>query len=282
MPADLTDRTVLVTGTTSGIGRPTAEALAARGATVLLGARNPERNAAVVAAIRSTHPNAKVEALDLDVSSFASVRAAAGAILTSGRPLDVLINNAGVANTTALSADGIDLTYATNHLGPFLLTELLLPRLLQSPQGRVVNVASEAHRNVKRVDWALLAPRTEPRKSGFLDYSATKLMNILHAAELARRTTGSRLTVYSLHPGVVASDIWRSIPSPVRWLMKKFMLSNEEGAATSLYCATDPGLATVSGRYYEKSAERYPSRLAQEPALARELWERSARVAGIT
>lgn len=275
------DSSILITGTTSGIGRPTAELLAARGAHVILAARNRARNDEVIAGIRASDPNARVEAIDLDISSLASVRNAAESFLKSGRQLDVLINNAGVANTNALTPDSFDLTYATNHLGPFLLTSLLLPRLLESPQGRVVNVASEAHKSARTVDWSLLERRSTPRKSGFADYAATKLFNILHARELARRTRGTRLTTYSLHPGVVASDIWRSIPGPIQWVMKRFMLTNEEGAATSIWCATDLSLATANGRYYEKCREKEPRRMARNDDLARELWERSELAVGL-
>lgn len=275
MTADLSHRTFLVTGTTSGIGRTTAVALAARGATVLLASRSSVKNQEVVAAIRAQLPAARVEPIDLDLSSFASIRRAADGILSSGRPLDVLINNAGIANTNAMTVDGFDLTYATNHIGPFLLTSLLLPRLLESKDGRVVNVASEAHRKATRIDWTMLERRRAPRRSGFRDYCVTKLMNILHARELARRTEGTTLTTYALHPGVVASDIWRSIPGPVQWLMKRFMLSNEEGAATTLYCATDRDVSLANGRYYDKCNERGASYLGMDRELASELWART-------
>ena len=138
-----------------------------------------------------------------------------------------------------------------------------------------MNVASIGHMQVKRIDWTLLERRTEPRKSGFLDYGITKLMNILHAKELARRLTGTRVTTYALHPGGVKSNIWRSLPRPVQWGLKLFLISNEEGAKTQLYCATAPELAGVSGRYYDKSREVPPSRLADDPPLARELWTRT-------
>ena len=118
----------------------------------------------------------------------------------------------GSAAPSGLSADGFDLTYATNHIGPFLLTSLLLPAIERAPQGRIVNVSSIGHMQVKRIDWTLLERRTEPRKSGFADYAATKLMNILHAKELARRLADTRVTTYALHPGGVKSNIWRALP----------------------------------------------------------------------
>jgi NAD(P)-dependent dehydrogenase (short-subunit alcohol dehydrogenase family) len=125
------------------------------------------------------------------------------------------------------------------------------------------------------MDWSGLERRIRPKKSGFSDYAMTKLMNVLHAKELARRLSGTKVTTYSLHPGAVASNIWRAIPQPLQWLMKRFMLSNEEGARTPLYCATAPELATVSGRFYDKCREVAPNRLAEDEALARELWTRT-------
>ena len=275
MADDLQGRTFLVTGANSGIGRAMVEALAARGGHVVLAARSEERTRPVLDGIRAQRPSAAVEFLQVDVSDLASVRRAAATYLATGRPLDVLVNNAGVGGTNGLSADGFDLTYATNHIGPFLLTSLLLPAIERAPQGRIVNVSSIGHMQVKRIDWTLLERRTEPRKSGFLDYAITKLMNILHAKELARRLTGTRVTTYALHPGGVKSNIWRSLPRPVQWGLKLFLISNEEGAKTQLYCATAPELAGISGRYYDKSREVPPNRLAEDPALARELWTRT-------
>ncbi len=283
MADDLQGRSFLVTGANSGIGRAMVEALAARGGHVVLGARSEERTRPVVEGIRAQRPSAAAEFLRVDVSDLASVRRAAATYLATGRPLDVLVNNAGVGGTNGLSADGFDLTYATNHIGPFLLTSLLLPAIERAPQGRIVNVSSIGHMQVKRIDWTLLERRTEPRKSGFLDYGITKLMNILHAKELTRRLAGTRVTTYALHPGGVKSNIWRALPAPVQWGIKLFLVSNEEGAKTQLYCATAPELAGVSGRYYDKSREVPPSRLAEDPALARELWTRTeGAIASVT
>jgi retinol dehydrogenase 12 len=283
MADDLQGRTFLVTGANSGIGRAMVEALATRGGRVVLAARSEERTRPVLDGIRAQRRSADVEFLQVDVSDLASVRRAASTYLATGRPLDVLVNNAGVGGTHALSADGFDLTYATNHIGPFLLTSLLLPAIERAPQGRIVNVSSIGHMQVKRIDWTLLERRTEPRKSGFADYAATKLMNILHAKELARRLTGTRVTTYALHPGGVKSNIWRALPGPVQWVIKLFLISNEEGAKTQLYCATAPELAGITGRYYDKSREVRPNPLADEPALARELWIRTeSAIASVT
>jgi retinol dehydrogenase-12 len=283
-PADPTDpaagRLVLVTGATSGLGQATVEALAARGGRVVLAARSEPRGRAVIDGILAAHPSAAVEFLHLDLTDLGSVRLAAETFLASGRPLDVLMNNAGVAGTTGLSADGFDLTYATNHIGPFLLTELLRPALELASQGRIVNVSSVGHLQAKGIDWSLLERRTEPRRSGFRDYAVTKLMNVLHAKELARRLDGTRVTSYALHPGGVRSNIWRAVPWPVRWVIRLFLISNEEGARTQLYCATAPELATTTGRYYDKSREAPCNPLAEDPALAAELWRRTEAAVG--
>lgn len=125
------------------------------------------------------------------------------------------------------------------------------------------------------MDWSGLERRTTPKRSTFPDYAMSKLMNVLHAKELARRLAGTSVTTYSLHPGGVASNIWRSVPQPLQWLLKLFLLSNEEGAKTPLYCATAPELSTASGRYYDKCREAQPSPLANDVLLANELWIRT-------
>jgi len=274
--------TFFVTGANSGIGRALVEALAARGetATIVLATRSEERTRPVLTELRARYPAARTQWVHLDVSDLGSVRRAAQTFLATKQPIDVLVNNAGIAGTRRLSKDGFDVTYATNHLGPFLLTNLLLPRLREAPQGRVVNVASNAHFMAGGIDWSVLERRATPKRSGFKDYAVTKLMNVLHAKELARRLAGTRVTTYSLHPGAVASNIWRALPRPVQWIGKLFMLSNKEGARTPLYCATAPELGTTSGRYYYKEREARTSPPAEDAALARELWERTEAITG--
>jgi retinol dehydrogenase 12 len=274
-PSELRGRTFLVTGTTSGIGRAVAEALAAQGGNVVLAARSEERMRPVLDGIRALRPLGAVQFLALDLADLGSVRRAAEQFISGGQSLDVLINNAGVAGVRALSADGFDITYATNHIGPFLFTELLRPLLGRSAQARVVNVSSVAHMQVRSIDWTVLERRSAPGRNGFSDYAVTKLMNVLHAKELARRSAGTGLTTYALHPGGVASNIWRAVPRPVQWILKLFLISNEEGAKTPLYCATDPALATSTGRYYDKCREVPCNPLAHDEPLARELWERT-------
>ncbi len=278
--SDLAGRSFFVTGTNSGIGRSMVEALAARGARVVLAARSEERTRPVLEGIRRLHPSGEAQWLEIDVADLESVRRAAGEYLATGKPIDALINNAGVAGTNGLSPQGFDITYATNHIGPFLLTSLLLPRIRESSQGRIVNVASSAHFSVKQMDWTVLERRTTPRRSGFPDYALTKLMNVLHARELARRLTGTAVTTYAVHPGAVATNIWRALPGPVQWFIKPFMLSNEQGAVPLLYCATAPELSSQTGRYYDRSREVPPNPLAADDNLARELWIRTEAAIG--
>lgn len=277
---DLVGRSFFVTGASSGIGRSMAEALAARGASVVLAARSEERTRPVLEGIRRQFPSSDVQSLQVDLANLDSVRRAAGEYLGSGKPIDVLVNNAGIAGTNGLSPQGFDLTYATNHIGPFLLTNLLLPRIREASQGRIVNVASSAHFSAKQMDWSMLDRRTTPRRSGFPDYALTKLMNVLHAKELARRLSGTAVTTYAVHPGAVATNIWRSLPGPVAWFIKLFMLSNEQGAVPLLYCAAAPELASQTGRYYDRSREIPPSPLAADDNLARELWIRTEAIVG--
>jgi NAD(P)-dependent dehydrogenase (short-subunit alcohol dehydrogenase family) len=164
-------------------------------------------------------------------------------------------------------------------VGPFLLTALLLERLRSSAPARIVNVASAAHYSAAGIDWDAVRRPTRSL-TGMREYSVSKLANVLHAEELSRRLEGSAVTTYSLHPGVIASDIWRRVPWPVRPLMKLRMDSPERGARTSLYCATSPDLADQSGRYYDDCRPRAPG-AAATAALAAELWRRSSEWTGV-
>jgi NAD(P)-dependent dehydrogenase (short-subunit alcohol dehydrogenase family) len=156
-------------------------------------------------------------------------------------------------------------------VGHFLLTELLLDTLKASAPARVVMVASKVHYQAKGVNFDAVHKPTVTR-TALKEYGVAKLSNILFAKELARRLEGTGVTTYALHPGVVASDVWRSVPWPLRGLMKKFMLSTEEGAATTLYCATDPGVANQSGLYYDECKAKEPSSVARDAALAGRVW----------
>jgi len=272
-PAGVSGRTFLITGANTGIGRATAEDLARRGGRVFVACRSAQKGRAAVAEIAAATGNDAVAFLPLDLADLASVRDCVAEFLALEEPLHVLINNAGVAGTRGLTKDGFELGFGINHLGHFALTTALLDRLAASAPARVVTVASDAHYQAKGIDFEAVRKPTASR-TGLREYAVSKLANVLFSAELARRTEGSGVTTYALHPGVVASDIWRRIPWPVRPLMKMRMLSTEQGAATSLYCATAPELDGVTGRFYDNSREREPSAVATTE-LAGELWRRS-------
>jgi retinol dehydrogenase 12 len=280
--ADLGGRTFLVTGGNTGIGRATAEGLAARGGRVFLTARSPAKGADAVAAIRASTGSSTVWLVQLDLADLDSVRAGATAFLARDEPLHVLINNAGVAGRRGLTAQGFELTFGVNHLGHFALTSALLPRLAASgtagTPARVVTVASDAHYSAPGIDFAAVR-RPARGVTGMREYAVSKLANVVFSQELARRVGSSEVATYALHPGVVASDIWRRVPWPVRPIMTRRMLSVQDGATTSLYCATAPELAGVSGRFYDSCAERAPGRAAT-PELGRQLWERSEEWTG--
>ena len=274
MSRDLLGKVYIVTGANTGIGRVTAEELARRGGHLFLAGRSEARTAPVVEEIRRATGNEKVEFLPRDLADPASVRAAADAFLSRGLPLHGLVNNAGLAGQRGLTKDGFEIGFGTNHLGPFLFTLLLLDRLRASAPSRIVNVASRAHYRARGIDWEALR-RPTASTGGLGEYSVSKLANVLFTKELARRLGGTGVTTYALHPGVVATDIWRELPWGLRHLAKLFMISPEQGARTTLHCATSPEASNESGLYYDDSKVRHPSRIAQDPALAAELWRRS-------
>jgi retinol dehydrogenase-12 len=266
-------RTVLVTGANTGIGLATAHALARQGWRVWVTARSERKGAAAVADIKAATGNDAVFLLMLDLADLSSVRDCAKSFLEPYEPLHVLVNNAGVAGRRGLTRQGFELMFGVNHLGHFLLTQLLLDRLVASAPARVVTVSSDAHYSAPGIDWAAVR-RPARGITGMREYAQSKLCNVLFSQELARRVVGSGVTTYALHPGVVASDIWRRVPWPVRPLVTRNMLSVEQGAATSVYCATSPSVAADGGLFYEKCALRPASRVAT-PSLGRELWQRS-------
>ncbi len=270
----MSEKVALVTGASAGIGEVSARELAADGWRVYVAGRSAERMGAAVERIKVATGSDAVWFLPLDLGDLASVKACAEAFLARDEPLHVLMNNAGVAAAGGLTTSGFEVAFGTNHLGHFLLTELLLDRLKASAPARVVTVASAAHYRAKGVPWDTLREAASLR--GQLSaYSVSKLANVLFSAELARRCAGTGVTTYSLHPGVVASEIWRRLPAPIRGLIKLGLITVEVGAKTQLRCATAPELADETGLYYDKGQPRKPSRLARDEALAAELWRRS-------
>jgi retinol dehydrogenase 12 len=270
--AELSGRTFLVTGANTGIGRATATDLAARGGRVFVAGRSETKTQPVVDELRAAHGSESAEFLQLDLGSLSAVRTSADAFLARDEPLHVLINNAGVGGQRGATSDGFEIHFGVNHLGHFLFTQLLLDRVRESAPARIVVVSSQAHYQARGIDYDAVTKPTSGI-TGLGAYAVSKLCNVLHAEELARRLEGTRVTTYSLHPGAIASDIWRRIPYPFR-LLTRMMKSVEEGAQTSLYCATAPELETVTGRYYDNRREKAPSSLVT-PERAAELWKRS-------
>ena len=270
---ELAGRTFLVTGGNTGIGRATVAGLARRGGRVYLACRSPEKGRAAVADIVAATGNEAVAFVLLDLADLASVRRCAEEFEALGEPLHVLINNAGVGGQRGITADGFELAFGVNHLGHFALTAALLDRLAASAPARVVTVSSDSHYQARGVDFEAVR-RPTASITGLPEYAVSKLCNVLFSAELARRAQARGITTYAVHPGTVASDIWRRVPWPVRPLIKLRMISPEDGAKTSLYCATSTSVAAASGRFYDNCREREPSAVAT-PDLARVLWEHS-------
>jgi NAD(P)-dependent dehydrogenase (short-subunit alcohol dehydrogenase family) len=273
----LAGKVALITGSNTGIGRVTATELALQGAHVFLACRSQAKTQPVLDDIaRRSGGTAKAEFLPLDLGDLSSVRQCAATFLARDLPLHLLVNNAGLAGQKGFTPSGFELMFGVCHVGHFLLTQLLLERLKASTPARIVVVASKAHRHAKVFD---LGGSQRPTTSfgGLREYAEAKLANILFASELARRLAGTGVTTYSLHPGVVASDVWRAIPWPVAPLIKRFMLTPEQGAQTSMYCATSPACANESGMYYDECRVVRPSFLARDAALAERLWQASER-----
>lgn len=279
-PPSMHGRLCLITGATSGIGRATALALAGMGAELVLLARDREKAEATAADARAAGAPA-VDLLIADLGVQREVRRAAAEFLASGRPLHVLINNAGVVNLQrTLTADGLEATFAVNHLAYFLFTTLLLERLRASAPARIVNVSSEAHRFAP-LDFDDL--QNERRYRTMRVYGQSKLANILFTTELARRLEGSGVTANSLHPGAVATRLGTNNGAWARVLirlLRPFFRSPDDGAATSIHLATAAELASVSGRYFANRREKTPSAAARDGEAARRLWAVSEALCG--
>jgi NAD(P)-dependent dehydrogenase (short-subunit alcohol dehydrogenase family) len=272
------DKRVLITGATRGIGLAAAQALARRGAQLAIVARDDARGRDAVRAIEG-EGGSKVDLLHADLASQASVRALAEAALERYPRIDVLINNAGaVFATRQLTGDGIERTWALNHLAPFLLTTLLLDRLVASAPARIITTASDAHKG-KLIPFDDLNAERAWKGRGFTRYGETKLANIMFTRELARRLDGTGVTAYSFHPGVVATGFNRNngaLMSTGMTIIAPFSRSPRKAAQTLVWLADSPDVSKQSGGYYEDRAVAVSSRQAQDPALARRLWEISA------
>ena len=271
----------MITGASSGVGRATGLGLARMGATLVLVCRDRRRGEETVAEIRDATGNRAVTLMVADLSSQQSIRALAHEFLATSQPLHVLVNNAGIVNLhRTVTVDGIESVFAVNHLAYFLLTHLLLDRLKESAPARIVNVASHAHR-FSALDLDDLEGARRYRAMRV--YGQSKLANILFSYELARRLGGTGVTVNCLHPGAVASGLGKNNGPWARafiMLLRPFFRTPEQGAATSIYLASAPELEQVTGKYFAACKETRSSAVSYDAAVARRLWEISARMTG--
>ena len=282
---NMSGRICLVTGATSGIGAATALALAQLGATVIVVGRDPKKCSASVEAIRSSSGNAGVEQMLADLSVQSEILRLARHFKEKYRRLDVLINNAGARFLSrSLSADGLEMTFALNHLGYFILTNLLLKELLTSTHGRIINVCSEAHRGCRGIDFEDL--QGVQSYQGKDAYAQSKLANLLFTYELARQLDGTGLTVNALDPG----NVWTNFSRNNGWLSwarhimgslrSGRLVGPREGASTGVYLASSPEVQGISGKYFSQGNMVASSELSYDVAAARRLWDVSLDLAG--
>ena len=277
-------KTVLITGGTGGIGRATAMGMAALGARVGITGRDLERTEAAAVEIREASGNRHVDAFTADLSSQAEVRRLAAEVLDAYPRLDVLVNNVGgFWATRHVTADGLEHTFAVNHLAAFLLTDLLLDRLKASAPARIVTVSSAAQ-SMGAIDFDDL--QGEHDYSGERAYNQSKLANVMFAYELARRLQGTGVTSTALHPGVVRTGFGAEDPSRLYKMLvplwRPFMQTPQQGAATSVYLASSPDVQGVTGRYFAGRKPKTSSKASYDEAAATRLWEVSAALVGMT
>ena len=281
------DKIVLVTGGNSGIGLVTVTELARLGATTILVARDRSKGQAALEQAKRDSGSANIHLMLADLSLQTDVRNLALEVQSKFPKLDVLVNNAAlVPAVRQVTAEGMEVQLAVNHLAPFLLTNLLLEHLKRSDQGRVVTVSSVAHTNGK----ANLADiqseheydRPNSPAKGWQTYCNTKLFNILFSNELARRLEGTGVTSNALHPGVIGSNLWRTMPGPMRFLANLFMIKAERGARTSIYLSSSSEVANVTGKYFFDNCNQVePSATAKDVGVQKELWAISEQLVGL-
>ena len=268
-------RVVLVTGSTDGIGRQAARMLAAAGLHVIVHGRSKPKVDAALAALRQELPGAQLDGVAFDLGSLAGVRRGAAAVLALAPELHVLVNNAGIfATERSVTEDQLEGTLAVNHVGPFLLTELLMPRLLASATSapsRVINVSSVAHtRGRIASDLQLITGWT-----GYTAYAQSKLANVMHVISLAEKHDPAKLVAYALHPGVIGTKLLRTGFGPIKGA------SVEAGAKSIVRLATEEAVTSASGAYFSEGVETPPAAAARDPRARELLWESSLRMAKI-
>jgi len=279
MPGRLEGKTVLITGGNRGIGRVASEGLAAEGCRLLLVSRDPAAGTRAAREILATTGNGEVEVIQGDLSTQAGVRALADDVLSRTDQLHVLLNNAAVvAPKRTLTADGLELQFAVNHLAPFLLTRLLLPTLQASVPARVITVSSQAHRR-GRMEWDNLQGEKRYGRGGA--YAVSKLANILFTRELARRLEHTGITAICLHPGVYATGILADLVGPLGVVVNSFLPGPDKGGRVLVELAADPLLTAVTGVYFNRTTPEEPSKAALDPEAARRLWEISEELTGL-
>jgi len=267
---DLSGKICCITGGTSGIGKETALELARMGATIILPARNLELAATVKQEIIDKTGNVNIDIMPCDLVSFDSIRSFAKMFLAKYDRLHILVNNAGIMDPTRqISRDGIERTFAVNHLAPFLLTNLLLETIKQSAPARIVNVSSDGYKsgtiNFDDIEW-------KQQYSGFRVYAQSKLANILFTQKLSSMLIGTGVTVNALHPGMTATNFLNLLPSFVRPLARIFMLTPSQGAETTVYLASSPEVKMMTGKYFIKKKITPLSAKAQSADIAERLW----------
>jgi len=283
-PGTMSGKTVLITGGTAGIGKATAVGLARLGARVAITGRHAERAEAAADDIRAASGNPAVDAYGADLSAQAQVRRLAAEVLDAYPRLDVLVNNAGgFWNTRRVTVDGLEHTFALNHLAPFLLTHLLRDRLIATTPARIVTVSSGAQA-VGRIDFDDL--QGERSYSGQRAYNQSKLANVMFTYELARRLEGTGVTATVLHPGVVRTAF--AAEDPARWqrvflpVIRPFMKTPDQGAETSIYLASSPDVDGITGRYFADRKPKRSSKASYDTAAQARLWQVSAALVSLS
>ena len=279
------DKVIIITGANAGIGEETTKALAMKGATIVMACRNLDKAIPICQFIKDESSNPLIEVMYLDLAWLHSIREFANQFKAKYQHLDVLINNAGTFSMKREETrDGFEKTMGVNYLGPFLLTNLLLPVIKVTPNARILNLASDAHYSGV-IDLDDL--QNEKRYFGFKAYANSRLATVLFTQELAERLVDTRVTVNALHPGHVATGIWNLWPKQKRLqsvlnkVLNMFMISPEQGAQTSIYLATSGDIAGITGKYFDNKETKLPSPICNDKELQVALWQHSAVLVGL-